>query len=312
MQSTLAAAFGSFGGIAATIERATPLMLTGLAVVLALRGGFINLGVEGQMIAAAFAALALSGGVVPFPALAVAPFVLIVGVIAGALLAVAVAALKVRVQADEAIVTVLLNVVLLFALQLAAGGVLQTFPPLGSLQSLPMANAADFPGWGYVLRVYLEPVLALGACVLAFGLLHFTIWGLDIRATGGNAAAARFSGIHVDVVTLAVAFLSGGLAGLAGAGEVVRAGPGETATVLVGFGYAGIAVAYLAALEPLGVIPAALFVAFVIGGIDAANHATGVPLALGGCVNALLLVTALIAHSAVRYRLRLNRPIEAQ
>src|SRR5262249_26940523 len=123
--------------------------------------------------------------------------------------------------------------------------------------------------------------------------------------------AARFAGIRVEGVTLSVAFISGGLAGLAGAGEVVSAGPGSRAELGLGFGYAGIAIAYLAALEPLRVIPAALFASVLIAGIQAANQTMGVPLALGGDANALLLVTALFAHNAVRFRLRLNRPSEA-
>ena len=300
-----------FTGIGDTIERATPLMLTGLAAALALRSGFVNLGVEGQMIAAAFAALAISAGVLPFPALAVLPFVLIVGMIAGALVAILVAVLKLKLRADEGIVTILLNVVLLFALQLSAGAPLQSFPPIGSLQALPLANAVDLANWGHALRAYLEPLLAIAACVLAFVLVHLTIWGLDIRATGSNVFAAHFVGVRVEFVTVGVAFLSGALAGLAGAGEVIDSAPAATPTLVLGFGYAGLAVAYLAALEPLGVIPAALFVSIVIGGIEAANHDIGVPRAFAGVVVALLLVAGSLAHHAVRYRLRLSAASEA-
>jgi len=310
-RSALAVAFGSLAGVAEIIGRATPLTLTGLATVLALRAGFINLGAEGQMIAAAFAALLVSAGVLPFPTLAVVPFVIVTGFAAGATLAAFVAALKLRLRADEAIITVLLNVVMVFALQLLTGATLQSFPPLGSTQPLPLASGAAFPNWGHALHVYCEPCVAFVACIVASGLVHYTIWGLDIRATGGNPTAARFAGIRVGIVTLSVASLSGGLAGLAGAGEVVSAGPGSTPALVLGLGYAGIAVAYLAALEPLGVIPAALFVSIILCGISAANQSIGVPLALGGDVIALLLMTALIAHGAVRYRLRLKRPSEA-
>jgi hypothetical protein len=79
-----------------------------------------------------------------------------------------------------------------------------------------MINAADFPDWGQLLHRYLEPLVAVMACLLSFAVIRFTIWGLDIRATGGNAVAARFAGIHVTLVRLNVALFSGALVGLAG------------------------------------------------------------------------------------------------
>jgi general nucleoside transport system permease protein len=308
---TFSGAFGSLAAIGATIERAAPLMLTGLATTLALRAGFVNLGVEGQMIAGAFAALSVSAGLVPSPPLAVVPFAVAAGLAAGALLTVIIAILKLRLEIDEALVTVLLNVLTIFALQLSAGSAVASFPPLNSTQSLPFANAADFPSWGHALRVYAEPCFAVLACLSAFALLHLTIWGLDIRATGGNVAAARFAGIRVESVALGVAFVSGALAGIAGAGEVIGATGGATPPLVLGFGYAGIAIAYLAALEPLGVIPAAFFVSVMLAGFEAAQGSLGMPLAIGGAASALLLLTGLTAHIAVRYRLRVIKPSRA-
>jgi general nucleoside transport system permease protein len=309
---TFAATFGSFSAIFDTVERAAPLMLTGLATVLALRVGFMNLGAEGQMIAGAAAAVVISAGVLPSPPLAVVPFAIAAGFGAGAILAVLVAEVKLRLRADAAIVTLLLNVLMLSALQLLAGGALVSFPELGSSQPLPIANMVELTDLGHALRAYAEPIMAIGACVLAFAFMHFTIWGLDIRAVGGNPDAARFAGVPVEFVTRFVALASGALAGLAGAGEVVAAAGGSKPTLVLGFGYAGIAVAYLAALEPLGVVPAALFISVVVTGIEAAARSIGLPSALSGDACALLLIAALIAHTAVRYRLRVRRPEEAR
>jgi general nucleoside transport system permease protein len=307
-----AATFGSFSAIVDTIERAAPLMLTGLATVLALRVGFINLGAEGQMIAGAAVALVISAGVLPAPPLAIVPIAIVAGFCAGAILAALVAELKLRLRADDAIVTVLLNVLMLFALQLAAGGTLLSFPELGSSQTLPIANMVDLTGLGHALRAYAEPLIAILACALAFALMNFTIYGLDMRATGGNPVAARFAGVPVEFMTRVVALVSGALAGLAGAGEVVAAAGGSKPALVLGFGYAGIVVAYLAALEPLGVVPAALLVSAVFGGIEAATRSIGLPSALSGDACALLLIAALMAHGAVRYRLRVHRPEETR
>jgi simple sugar transport system permease protein len=312
----LTAAFRSPAAVGDVVALATPLMLTGLASTLTFRVGLINLGAEGQLIAAALAALVVGAGALPIPSYAIVPLAIIAGSMTGAVIVALVAALKIRLRADEAIITMLLNIVMLAALQLMTGAAMWSLPPIGTTQVLPLANTADVPDWAEALQVYVEPLVAVGACLLSFGLIRYTIWGLDIRATGGNAVAARFAGIQVNLVKIKVALLSGALVGLAGAGQVFAAGQvfgadkllgvgsGATSSVVLGLGYAGIAVAFLAALEPLGVIPAALFVAVVIAGIKTANQDIGLPLALGSVTIALLLIATLIAHACVRYRLR--------
>jgi general nucleoside transport system permease protein len=303
------ATFGSPAAIADTAALAGALMLTGLAAVLTFRVGLINLGLDGQMIAGALAALTISSGALPVPGLAIVPIAIAAGLAVGALSVVTINLLKVRLNIDEAIVTILLNLVMLFALQSMTGATITGLPSIGALQVLPRANIFDLPVWVQTLR-YLGPLVAIVVCLLAFVLLRFTIWGLDIRATGGSVVAADFAGIDVALVRLRVAALSGILVGLAGAWTVVSAGAGSTPSLTLGLGYAGITVAFLAALEPIGVIPAAIFVAVLLTGIKAANQLMGVSLDLASVTTALLLITALLAHTAVRYRMRRPNPSE--
>jgi ABC-type uncharacterized transport system permease subunit len=298
------AAFGSLASMIDLLALAAPLMLTGLASALTFRVGLINLGAEGQIIAAALAALVISARTLPVPTFAIVPLAILAGTMTGALIVAAVSVLKLKFRADEAVMTILLNIVMVFALQLLTGAMTGSLPPVGSAQVMPMINAYDFPDWGQLLHRYLEPLVAVVACLLSFAVIRFTIWGLDIRATGGNAVAARFAGIHVNLVRLNVALFAGALVGLAGTGQVVAAGGGTAPSLTLGLGYAGISVAFLAALEPVGVIPAAFFVSFVLAGIKAANQEMGLPLALGSVVTALLLLAALVSHGSVRYRLR--------
>jgi general nucleoside transport system permease protein len=294
--------FGSPAAIADAAALAGALMLTGLAAVLTFRVGLINLGLDGQIIAGALAALTISSGALPVPGLALVPFTIAAGLIVGALSVVLINLLKVRLNIDEAVVTILLNVVMLFALQLMTGTTMTALPPIGALQALPMVNITDFPDWAQTLR-YSGPLAAVIVCLLAFVLLRLTIWGFDIRATGGNVVAAGFAGINVSLVRLRVAVLSGMLVGFAGAAAVVSAGGDSVPSLTLGLGYAGIAVAFLAALEPIGVIPAAIFVAVLLTGIKAANQVMGVSLDLASVTIALLLITALLAHTAVRYQI---------
>jgi general nucleoside transport system permease protein len=297
------ASFGSPAAIADTVAQTGALILIGLAAVLTFRVGLINLGLDGQLITGALAALAISSGALPVPGLAIVPFTIAAGVIAGALSVVLINLLKAQLNIDEAIVTILLNVILLLALQLMTGATITGLPSIGALQALPRANIFDFPEWAQTLR-YLGPLAAIFICLLTFVLLRFTIWGLDIRATGGNVIAADFAGINVPLVRLRVAALSGMLVGLAGAGTVVSTGGGSAPSLTLGLGYAGIAVALLAALEPIGVIPAAIFVAALLKGIKVANQLMGVSLDLANVTIALLLITALLARSAVRHQVR--------
>lgn len=295
------ATFGSPAAIADTVVLAGTLMLTGLAAVLTFRVGLINLGLEGQLIAGAFAALTISSGALPVPEPAIVPLTIAAGLVVGALSVVVINVLKTQLHIDEAIVTILLNVVILIALQLMTGTTITGLPPVGALQALPMINMSDFPNWGQTLR-YLGPLAAVIVCLLAFVFFRFTIWGFDIRATGSNVIAARFAGINVTLVRLRVAALSGMLIGLAGAGPIVSTGSGSAPNLTLGLGYAGIAVAFLAALEPIGVIPTAIFVAVLLTGIKAANQLLGVSLDLASVIIALLLITALLAHTAVRFQ----------
>jgi ABC-type uncharacterized transport system permease subunit len=298
------AAFGSPAAMVDLLALAAPLMLTGLASALTFRVGLINLGAEGQIIAAALAALVISARAIPVPTFAIVPLAILAGIMTGALTVAVVSVLKLKFRADEAVMTILLNIIMVFALQLLTGAMTGSLPAIGSAQVLSMINAADFPDWGQLLHRYLEPLVAVVACLLSFAVIRFTIWGLDIRATGGNAVAARFAGIRVNLVRLNVALFSGALVGLAGTGQVIAAGGGTAPSVTLGLGYAGISVAFLAALEPIGVIPAAFFVSVVLAGIKVANQEMGLPLTLGSVATALLLLAALVAHSSVRYRLR--------
>ena len=263
------------------------------------------------MIAGALAALTISSGALPVPGLAIVPLTIAAALVVGALSVIVINVLKARLNIDEAIVTIFLNVIMLFPLQLLAGTTKTGLPTIGALQVLPMINISDFPDWAQTLR-YLEPLVAVIVCLLAFVLLRFTIWGLDIRATGSNVVAARFAGINVTLVRLRVAGLSGMLIGLAAAGPVVSAGSGSAPNLTLGLGYAAIAVAFLSALEPIGVIPTAIFVAVLLAGIKAANQTLGVSLDLASVTIALLLVTALLAQTAVRYQMSMRQPTRSE
>jgi simple sugar transport system permease protein len=134
------------------------------------------------------------------------------------------------------------------------------------------------------------------------------VWGYEIRAVGENASAARYAGIPVNATMIRVALISGGLAGLAGVGEVAGLKGYLTADLSPGFGYAGIVVAMLAGLSPLGVVAAALFIASVFVGADSMSRGLGVSSYLADLVVAMSLLCVLVGGFVVRYRIRFVGP----
>jgi simple sugar transport system permease protein len=122
---------------------------------------------------------------------------------------------------------------------------------------------------------------------------------------GENARAAVYAGISTGRTILATAALSGTLAGLAGAGEVGGVHYQVMADLSPGYGYTGIVIAMLARLNPLGVLPAAIFYAAMITGAEGMSRATGVPVFLADVIQGVSLLTMLTALLFTQYRLRL-------
>jgi len=156
------------------------------------------------------------------------------------------------------------------------------------------------------MRVHIGLIIALVSAVALAIFVKSTVWGFEIRAVGENAAAAKFSGISVTKTMILVAALSGGLAGLAGVSEVAGT-RGYLATDLSpGYGYAGIVVAMLARLSPIGVIASALFVASVFVGADSMSRAIGVSSYLADLIVAMALLCVLIGGFLTRFRVHFD------
>ena len=138
-------------------------------------------------------------------------------------------------------------------------------------------------------RLHVGLLVALAAAGTLWLVLARTVFGVETRAAGLSPEAARFAGIGLPRTLMGVACLSGAMAGLAGAVEVMGVTGGVTTTMSPGFGYAGIVVAMLAALHPAGVVAAAIFVATIFVGADAMSRATGIPSFIADVIMALAL-----------------------
>ncbi|MCB4771141.1 ABC transporter permease [Ancylobacter sp. Lp-2] len=300
-------AAGSGFAFAETLTRATPLIFTGLAAAVAFRAKLWNIGAEGQLYAGALATVALGAGLLDLPSYLLVPTVLVGAALAGAALLLVPVFFKMRFGADEVVVTLLLNFVVLLFVQMMLEGPMKDEMALGWPQSAPVLDEATLPKLVPGLRLHWGLVLAVACAIGLHVLITRTVWGFRIRAVGENARAARYAGLPVSKAMALVGLLSGGLAGLAGASEVAGLKGYLTADLSPGFGYAGIVVATLANLSPLGVVPAAVFIAAVFVGADSMSRAIGVSNYLADLVVALSLLSVLVGGLLTRFRIVLVR-----
>jgi simple sugar transport system permease protein len=295
-------ALGGVYAITETLVKAAPLIFTGLAVAVAFRAKFWNIGAEGQLLAGAVTGC-WAGGFAGVPGPLAIVMMLIAGALGGAVVALIPALLRVRLKVDDVVSTLLTNSIVYYAMMALIEGPWKD-PLSGYPNSPPIADDAWFPVLIEGTRLHLGVVVAFLIVPAVWLLMRKTTLGFSIRAVGENPEAAAYGGIAVNRVLLAAAALSGGLAGLAGVGEVGGLHYQVMAEISPGYGYTGIVIAMLARLNPIGVIPSALFFAAVMTGAEAMSRATGVPVFLADVIQGTALITMLVAMLFTAYRVR--------
>jgi simple sugar transport system permease protein len=294
-------AFGSwYAFTSATLVRAVPLILIGLGLAVAFRGGAFNIGGEGQFYAGAIAAtwIGLSVGGLPSPLAIVS--VLAGAVLAGALWVAIPVLLRVRYGVLEVISTLLLNFVAEALTSLLVQGPLQEGQRIYP-QSDPIAETARLPLLPGT-RLHTGLLLALAGAMLLHWVFGRTLWGFRLRAVGLGPRAAEIAG-RIDsrwMAALALA-LSGAIAGLAGGVEVSGVSYALFQSLSPGYGFTAIAVALLGRLHPFGVVFAGLLFGALEAGAVAMQREADVPAVAVYVVEAVVILAVLLAESARRH-----------
>jgi len=297
-------ALGSRFAITETLTRATPMILTGMAAAIAFRAKLWNIGGEGQFYAGALMATWLGTGAITLPPVLMVPFLLLAGAFAGGLLLLLAALLKNQLKVDEVVTTLLLNFVILLLVNYLVEGPMKDPMSLGWPQAAPIIDQGVLPKLLSRSRLHVGFIVALAAAVAVWLLMRFTVWGYEIRAVGYNVLATAFAGIAVKRTVVMTALVSGGLAGMAGVGEVAGTKGYLTLDLSPGFGYAGIAVAMLAALHPLAVVVSAIFLAAIYVGADSMSRAVNVPTYIADVIVATSVLAVLVSVMLTRFSLR--------
>ena len=296
-------AFGSPTAIGRTLEKATPLIFSGLAVAFAFKAGMFNIGAQGQLLMGAITAAFLGFAIHGLPPYIHMPLALIGGALAGGAYAFIPGALKAYRGAHEVITTIMLNYIAINITDYLADGPWKDVTPGNVVARTPVVdNAALIPELGGLPMGF---VLAIVAAFVAWWLLQKTTVGFEIRMVGLNPHASRYAGIKVARTLILTMVISGIMAGMGGAvetlGVVGRFQPGFN----TGLGFDGITVAMLGKTNPFGVIPAAILVGAMKAGSSEMQFASGVAKEITDVIQALILffvAADVIVRSLLRMR----------
>jgi general nucleoside transport system permease protein len=274
----------------ATLVRATPLVLAGLAVAVAFGGGVLNVGAEGQLLVGGAVAAAIGVRLAPTLGPLTIPTALLAGAACGAAWAGVAALLRHRFGVLEVISTIMLNFVALYGVGYLVRGPLQE--PLRIYPQSPTLDVgARLPMLVPGTRLHVGFALAVACAAAAWWVLRYTAAGFRLRATGLNPFAAASAGRVRVTRTAAAAFLvSGALAGLAGAVEVTGVTYALYENLSPGYGYTAIAVALLARLDPLATLGTGVLFGALEAGAGAMQRDAGVPSVVVYVVEATLIL----------------------
>jgi len=249
-----------------TLQRAAPLILTALCVALPAQAGLIVIGGEGALVAGALAAAVMGASLGASPPLMVKITMALAGAAAGAAWIMLAGALRHWRGVNETIASLLLTYIAVALFNHFVEGPLRDPASLNKPSTLPIGEAnmlGAIPGmdvhWGLAIGVVF--------CIVLHLLVRHSVHGFALRIVGGNVRAARLAGLPVGALVLLSCALGGGAAGLAGMVEVAAVHGSANASIIAGYGYAGILVSFIARHNPLAIIP----VAILVGGINASG-----------------------------------------
>jgi ABC-type uncharacterized transport system permease subunit len=303
--------FGSIYGFKETITKAIPLILIGGGLALVFRGRFWNIGAEGQLLMGAIFGTWTGLNLGPhLPTAVIIPLIFVSGFIGGALWGLIPAILKVKLSINEVISTLMLNYICAEFLTLLITGPWKGKSKFG----LPYTdNLPDHAVLSLIPGSRIHYLTLLVAVVMMIGLwvlIYRTKFGYEVRVIGENPEAAKYAGIDFFKTTVMIMIISGGLAGIAGVGEVagIHHHLSYPRSISSGYGFTAIIVAWLAKLNPLGVLVSGLFFAGILVGGDAIQIKLGLPAASVDVFNGTLLFFLIMGNFFLTHKISFTTP----
>ena len=295
-------AFGSAYGLSETVVKAIPLILTSLAVSLAFRMQLWNIGAEGQFYMGAFGATWIALSFPQWPAYLLLPAMFVAGFLLGGIWGLIPAIPRAYFKVNETISTLLMNYIAILWVDYLVFGPWKDPHGFNFPNTAPFSPNAILPTFGHT-RIHWGLVIGLVIAVIFYIILKYTKWGYEIRVCGESSKAATYAGMNFVRNILLVMFISGGIAGIAGMTEVSAITQRLQQGVSPGYGFTAIIVAWLARLNPWGIIA----VSFLLGGLLVGGFSiqtSGFPAATVSMLQGAILFFVLGGEILGQYRLK--------
>jgi ABC-type uncharacterized transport system permease subunit len=306
-KSILVGSCGDQYGISETLVKAIPLMLCGLAVALPLRANLWNIGAEGQFLMGAFGASAVALYVPQLPGVLLIACMILVGFLAGAFWGFIPGILNARFKISEIIVTLMMNYIALNWIAFLVYGPMRDREGYSNFPVTPkFVRHAWFPRFPKT-RLHIGIFLALVVAIILYVVVKKTRVGYKIRIVGANPKVALYGGIDTTKITVLAMAVAGGIAALAGVGDVAALHHQLRGDIAVGYGYTAIPVALLGRGHPLGIVlSSCLFAAMLVGGSNMQQD-LGVPVALVSVIQALVVLFVVAGDTLQKYRIHISK-----
>jgi len=290
-----------------SLVASTPYIFAGLAVALGFRVGLFNIGAEGQIFIGAATTVTAAIFLKGLPAIIHVPISLLAGFLGGGLWGFIPGWLKAKTGGHEVINTIMMNYIAFRLSEFLLRGPLKNpegFTPVsaGIQDSAKLYRLFESP-----IRFHIGFFIALFVAFLVYVFIFKTTWGFTLRTVGSNPRAAKYAGMNIVRSTVLAMFLSGGLAGLAGANEVLGVNHNLAVAFSSGYGFDAIALALLGKSNPVGVVLSAILFGFLRNGAIQMQLSAGIPIDIISVLQAFILVF-IAAPAIIRTIYRLKEP----
>ncbi len=289
-------AFATRISIETTLTQAAPLMLTALCTAIPARAGLLVIGGEGALVVGGVATVLVGVNLGETPAPVAVVLMGLAGMVAGGVWIGAAGALRQYRGVNETISTLLMNYIAIALMNHLVTGPIRDFAQILKPASWSVPKefmVGTIPG----LDVHWGLIVGVVVCVGLYVLMRRTTFGFGVDVLGGNQRAAQMAGLPINRMVLIACFIGGAGAGLAGAMEVIAVHGFASDSLVVGYGYAGILIAFLARQNPFAII----LVAILVGGISASGGLLqrwfDLPDAATGVLQGMLFVVVLASNT---------------
>ncbi len=290
-----------------SLVAATPYIFGGLAVALGFRAGLFNIGVEGQIFIGAIFSAFVGYSITGLPALLHLPLAFLAGAMGGGIWGFIPGWLKAKTGGHEVINTIMMNYIAFRLSDWLLTGPMKRPDSANPISPTIAESAKLMRFFGDPIRFHFGFFVALIVAWLVYWFLFKTKWGFELRAVGSNPNAAKYAGMIVPFIIMLGMSLSGALAGMAGANEVLGVNYNLAMAFSSGYGFDSIALALLGKSHPLGVVLASLLFGFLRNGATNMQLKAGIPIDIISVLQAFILVF-IAAPAIIRTIYRLKAP----